>query len=160
MRSARNIAVSLVALVALVGIARAEEAELAWDQEKVAKVAAEFAAAADRLYNEARVESYAEDSLQSADIWLVVEDLKSIKRYGGQLARRLDSGEGREDTTRLFERLQMLVRDARVHKRQAPVLEGEAAQAEIAKARKILAQLNAYYGMGEASPDAPAAPGN
>jgi hypothetical protein len=160
MRSVRTLAISLVALISLVGIARAEETQLTWEQEKVAKVAAEFVAAVDQLHNEARVESYAEDSLQSADMWLVVEDLKSLKRYSGQLARRLEAGEGREDTLRLFERLQMLVRSTRQHKQSAPILEGEAAQAQIAKARAILNQLNGYYGVGEAAPDAPAAPGN
>lgn len=116
-----------------------------WDQDGAAKVAAEVAAAVEKLYVQAKVEDQnTATTAASAESYLLVEDLKMLRRHSRRLQRELEKGSGREETRRLYERLELLIRDARASKQSAPILEN--AQQEIEDARAVMNRLRAYYG--------------
>jgi len=158
MRSVRSLmSLALVGFLAvgLASSALAEQAQAAedakpemksdWDQEAAAKVAAEFAAAVEKLYVQAKVEKEdAAGTAASAESYLLVEDLKMLRRHSQRLQRELEKGSGREETLRLYKRLELLIREARTSKRQSPVLDG--AEQEIEDARAVMNRLRAYYG--------------
>jgi hypothetical protein len=121
------------------------EAKSDWDQQGAAKVAAEVAAALDRLYVQAKVEDQnTATTAMSAESYLLVEDLKMLRRHSRRLQRELEKGSGRDETRRLYDRLELLIRNARASKESAPILEN--AQQQIEEARAVMNRLRAYYG--------------
>lgn len=137
-------AASLTALV-LAGNARALEADLAWDQARATSLVQQLHEAVGSLLREAKVEDQNIDQLTavSSQNYLLIQDLRAIKRHTRALARRLEAGQGREESLALFERIQMVVRDAAVKKRRSPLLHD--AQAQIDQARGKLEELARYY---------------
>jgi hypothetical protein len=116
-----------------------------WDQEGAAKTAAEFAAAVEKLYVQAKVDDQNTASTASgAESYLLVEDLKMLRRHSRRLQRELEKGSGREETLRLYQRLELLIRNARTAKQSAPILQGS--EQEIEAARAVMNRLRAYYG--------------
>lgn len=148
MRSVRwisGIMVAAAGLLVLAGPAPALETDLAWNQEEVAKVAAQFNEAVNGLVSRAKMGRNVQTTLaQGNRDFLLQEDLSTLQRVSAALARRLGEGQDREQTAVLFERVENVVQRAVVNQRSAQVLEN--AQADIDKARGILNQLRVYYG--------------
>lgn len=156
MRSVRLLGgLALAALLLLAPSARAIEADLAWDQATVTEYASQLSSSVDVLYKEAKIEQN-EASITSVtvDTYVFVNDLQSLRRYTARLVKALQDGNGQAETATLFARVQRLVRDVRDSKRFAHVLEGDAAVAEIERARGYLTELTRYY---EKSAPAPVA---
>jgi ATP-dependent Lon protease len=144
-RRLSTITVVVAGWLVLTGTVRALEDELAWSQEEVAKVAAQFEEAVTGLNSRAKMGRDVQATLtQDARDYLLQEDLKTLQRYAGTLARRLEAGQDREQTAPLFERVEAIVQRAAVKNRAASLLEN--AQDDIDKARDVLNQLRRYYG--------------
>jgi hypothetical protein len=137
---------ALAAMVLLAGTARALEADLAWDQGTVTEYARQLSSSVDVLYKEAKIEQN-EASITSVtvDTYVFVNDLQALRRHTARLEKALTDGNGQEETATLFARIQRLVRDVRDSKRFAHVLEGDAAVAEIERARGYLTELTRFY---------------
>lgn len=116
---------------------------VAWNQEQAALIAAEVSKMADAIYIEAKAGAV-EGSATNANTYVLIEDLKQIKRFTRRLARDLGSGSTRDDTDRLFQRIEALLRTARKDLRSTPAL--DSADEEIAAARAKLNELRALYG--------------
>jgi hypothetical protein len=137
--------VAAAGLLVLAGPAPALETDLSWNQEEVAKVAAQFHEAVNGLVARARMGRDVQTTInQGARDFLLQEDLSTLQRVSAALARRLGEGQDREQTTVLFDRVENVVQRAVVQQRSAQVLEN--AQDEISKARDVLNQLRLYYG--------------
>jgi hypothetical protein len=144
LRTLRNVTAALAGAVLLAGAARALEADLPWDQAEATKAATQLSAAVDRLIEQGKLEERAAGFTPKAlENYLLIEDLKQLKRHSKVLASQLEAGNGREETAGLFKRIQGLARDVAVGKRSSPILEG--AQHEIDKTRELLDELTAYY---------------
>ena len=148
MRSVRwisGIMVAAAALLVLAGPAPALEMDLAWNQEEVAKVAAEFNEAVNGLVLRARGGRNVQTTIaQGNRDFLLQQDLGTLQRVSAMLAQRLGEGQNRDHTQVLFNRVENVVQRAVVNQRSAQVLEN--AQADIDKARGVLNQLRLYYG--------------
>ncbi len=140
-----GLAVASLAVLLLAGSARALESDLPWDQTKATSLAQQLHKAATSLLRAARIEDQNIDSLTtvSSQNYLLIQDLRAIRRHTGALARRLEAGQGAEETLPLFERIRMVVRRAAVNRRSSPLLYD--AQGEIDQARANLDELARYY---------------
>lgn len=149
---------SVLIASASTGTATAVETDAAaWNQQEVTALAASFEQAVDDLVDKAQIEKGQGDkgATQRADIYLLVEDLKSLNRHSRQLSTQLGKGLGRAETDALFRRMMSIVRDIRAQREEKmPLLENSGD--EIERARGILEQLARYY--GEAMPPPVAAP--
>ena len=126
-----------------------------WSQPKATELAGDLAEAADALWDRARLEKGGQERTPaSAENYLLVEDLKMLKRTTRVLADRLQKAQGRAETAPLFQRILLLVNEAATVKRRSTLLTG--AGAEIDRARHTLDQLSAYY--GESTPPVAAPP--
>jgi hypothetical protein len=153
-RTLRNLAFALVAGSLLASTGQALEADLPWDQADATKLAVDLSAAVDGLIAQARIEDRAMGfSPKSLENYLLIEDLKQLKRYARVLAAQLEAEQGRAETEKLFRRIQRLAREAAVAKRATPILEG--AQHEIDKTEQILDDLAGYYESRKAPVAAP-----
>jgi hypothetical protein len=133
---------AIIGMLALAGPAAALDVQ-DWNQERVSELATQFQVSADKLYQSARVERY-EPMQRFNKVFLIVEDLNLLRRYASRLARQLQNGENREATEVLVERITFLVREIRVKRTGAQILENS--QDEIATARAQLEEIVRYYG--------------
>ena len=108
------------------------------------KLATELRVAIDALYRKARVDALDHATTQDPANYLLVEDLKQLRRHSQVLVRHLEAGASEKDTERLYRRLQNLVERARAGRRNSPLLVD--AQAEIDQARGLFDTLGDYYG--------------
>ena len=133
--------------VALIGVLAAGPASALdaqeWNQERVAELATQFSLSVDQLYASARVERY-EPMQRQNRVFLIVEDLKNLRRFSGRLARQLNEGVGREQTQPLAARIANLILDIRVKQRSAAILQNSTE--EIETARGQIEAILAYYG--------------
>ena len=97
-----------------------------------------------------------QNQAQANDVYLVTEDLKSLHRYTRRLTRQLERGDGKAETSKLFDRTLLLISRLRKSMPATPVftsnLDG------IANARAELEGLAPFY--GATLPPPVAAPGN
>ena len=135
-------ALTIIGILTLAGTAPALDVE-GWDQERITEVAAQFELAVDKLYKSARLETW-EPMQRKNVIYLIVQDLKTLKRHSTRLAAQLRDGQGRDETILLFERIERVVRDIRAKRGMAPILQGK--QSEIDATRGKLEELAAFYG--------------
>jgi hypothetical protein len=77
-------------------------------------------------------------------VFLIVHDLRTLRRFAMRLANQLLAGQGRDETAPLFLRIGRVVRDIRARKGMAPILQG--ADDEIEATREKLETLAAFYG--------------
>ena len=142
---ARSLALTfaLIVGVALSGQALALEDSYGWNQEDAVAVSGRLAEAVDSLFNEARIEQYEPKLALTAKTYMFVQDLKSLKRRTRALHRHLKNGQGRDDTIRLFERIEVTVRQARVRRATTPVL--ASSEPEIEAARVQLDDMRDLY---------------
>lgn len=120
-----------------------------WNQEEVTTTAVSFSEQIDKLYTLARIENYDNTRTMREVGFLVIEDMKVLRRMSRQLKSRLEKGEGKDETDQIMERIEIILNNLRVNMTRSPILEDRGP--EIAKARETLNQLRAYYGI--AAPD-------
>jgi hypothetical protein len=132
-------------LLLLVGSAQALEGELEWSQEEVAKVARQLDDAAAALIKAADIERGPQPGINlEARNYLLMEDMRALKRFTERLATRLEQGQDREQTAPLFDRIENLTARARTSFNRASLLQGSREQVQAA--REIANQLRRYYG--------------
>ena len=147
MRKPGTLILSALFAVGLLGLCTSAIAlEDEWNQELVAQTAAKFEKEVSGLYDKARIEN---QELQMShviiDSYLMVDDMKTLRRHSRALARNLKDGNGRDETIRLFERMQIIIRDLQVRAPSSPLLAG--ARPELDAARETLNELRAAYGI-------------
>jgi hypothetical protein len=135
-------ALAIIGILTLAGTAPALDVET-WDQERVTDVATQFETVVDQLFRAARLETWEPMQRKNA-IYLIVQDLRALRRHSTRLAAQLREGQGRDETLPLFERIERVVRDIRAKRGMAPILQGK--EAEIDAARGKLEELSAFYG--------------
>ena len=143
-RALRNVTAALAGVILLTGTTQAFEAELPWNQEDVTQLAKQLKTTVDGLIQQGEFEERAAGfSPKALENYLLIEDLKQLKRYAKVLVSQLEAGQGREDTAGLLRRIQTVGRDLEVGKQASPILEGSGP--EIDKLRGFLGELQAYY---------------
>jgi hypothetical protein len=115
-----------------------------WDQAKVMHLAKDFEKAVAALLLKARIEKREVSETDSDAEYLIVQDLRLLRRHSQRYARALSARKGRLETTPVFLRLMEIVRSARSQVQGTDILAD--AQAEIDAARKILGEIAGYYG--------------
>ena len=117
-----------------------------WNQELVSQSAEDLAKQVSALYEKARIENQ-EYQLSPVGIqsYLLVDDMRTLRRHSRALLRNLKNGDGRDATVQLFERMQIIIRDLRTRLPSTPLLSG--AQPELDAARETLNELRAFYGI-------------
>ncbi|UCE85394.1 MAG: hypothetical protein JSU66_13780 [Deltaproteobacteria bacterium] len=156
-RTIRSTLIALAALAAAVltsaALAQTEPAAEAapqaetmeWDQVQATSIARQLADAVKDLRAAFRREGPpGREQMQSRAHHQMRDDLRMIRNETAFLARELEAGKGRDETTPAFRRIGMLVRDAQ---RLAPRLFiQEPVQQKIDVARTYWDQLQPYYG--------------
>jgi hypothetical protein len=146
---ATGLAVSLgmVAVLALSGTATAatETAPKAdWEQPKVQAASAGFLKAVNDLLQSSRLEDSMNQS-QTNQVYLVIEDLKSLRRFAQRLDRQIAAGDSEESTAPLFQRTLRLIDRLRVSVPATPLFESQLPK--IRAARTELEALAPFYGV-------------
>ena len=120
-------------------------AELAkWDQDRVAKIGDSLSTAASELHSAMRkVPPPTAGSGQSRAWHRAIDRVRLIQSESRRLATRLADGKGHDETFPVWERLMMLVRDAREEGRRLFI--AEPVMDKIAGVRDQLRQLAPYY---------------
>ena len=147
MRKPGILILSALFAVGLLGLSTSAFAlEDEWDQQQVSETAERFENEVSALYEKARIENqqYQVPSV-STESYLLVDDMKTLRRHSRALVRNLENGAGRDATIRLFERMQIIIRDLRVIMPMTHLLSG--AQHELDTARATLNELRAFYGI-------------
>jgi hypothetical protein len=138
---ARAIAVG-VALCVAAGAAWAQGAQ--WEQDQVAAAARKLADAVKDLRSEVRKQgSPGVASMQSRAWHRFTDELRLIESESKELASALEAGRGHDETLPIFERMQMLIRDAREESRSLMI--AQPVQQRIDAAREALRALEPYY---------------
>ncbi len=147
----------LLASLLVAGTPATQESVLPWDQKMVTGLAESFSKAVDELYHKANVEQQDPKGLASrADVYVIVEDLKQLKRYSSRFAGDLRKGKDRDATQPLFERMLDIVQRLGGVRQKTPILMD--ATQEVAAAREILFLLTRYYGTSPPPPVTPPGP--
>jgi hypothetical protein len=155
MRSTVRLAAAALALVMVTtlvfaGSARAIEPK-AWDQESATKLATELAEIIGELRRSVRIQADEDPNVARRSSQRVVENLRSLQTRTRQLSRRLEAGEGSEETDRLFRRIQTLVIETQIAARG--MAKREENQPRVDRVFEIMDQLGAYYmGVGDDLP--------
>jgi len=119
----------------------AEGLNASWDQQRVTDLAGELDKRTAKLISAAKVLDRTDDDTET---YLLVEDLRRLKRATARLARDLRAGKERISTTPLMLRVVEIVRTIRVRAQTSQMLHD--ARDEIAGAREVLAKLAGFYG--------------
>lgn len=123
--------------------AGAASAELAtWDQERVAKYAAELVTAVDDLEQSLKKIGIQNFAQQNA-MYQVQDTVDLLHTTSRGLSKALAGGKGREETLPRFKRLQQLRRDAEVEGRRADI--PEAVFEKVFAVGSALIKLRPYY---------------
>jgi hypothetical protein len=123
--------------------ASAASAELAqWDQERVAKYAAELAVATNDLKQALDAVGIQNFAQQNA-MYQVKDTVEILHRTAGGLAEALKGGKSREETMPRYRRLKSLQRDAEEEGRSADI--PESVFAKVFAAGSALIKLAPYY---------------
>ena len=154
----RTILVMLFPIVLFaIGQPRNASAELArWDQERVAKIAADLYEAVKDLRDTARKQPPpTAGSLQTRSHYRLLDDLRLIRNETKHLANELKAGQSRDETFPVYRRVQGLRRTAAENARRLFI--HEPVLAKIDAARDVLRRLRPYY---EEEPKAEDEPGD
>ena len=123
--------------------AGAASAELAqWDQERVAKYAAELSVATNDLKQALEAVGIQNFAQQNA-MYQVKDTVKILDSTAGGLAEALKNGKGREETMPRYRRLKSLQRDAQEEGRSADI--PESVFEKVFAAGSALIKLAPYY---------------
>jgi len=138
-RPALALVASLGMLVALPAAAEPKE----WDQAAVTELAKQLAEAAGDLRQSVRRTPPPPAGSQRRVRFQALDDLRVAENAINSLARRLESGDGREETYPTFKRIRTLRNDIAEQARRADVREPTLSKLETA--RGLLEQLAPYY---------------
>ena len=136
---------------AVLTILPARTSAAAWDQQEVTKLAGQLAEAVSGVYEEFRKQPEVDIStMQSRSRYRLQDELRLLEGETRELARQLKSGEGRDATQPIYDRVGSLARDAREEGRRQLI--AKPVQERVDRAEELWAQLTPYY----ASAPAPA----
>ena len=135
---------ALLAALVLAGTAAAATGKQEWEQAKVAEASAGLLKAVDDLYRGSKLEDHSNQS-QTNQVYLVIEDLKSLRRFAQRLSRQIAAGQTEADTAGLFERAMRLIDRLRVSVPATPLFQSQLPA--IRNARAELEKLAPYYGV-------------
>jgi hypothetical protein len=122
-----------------------------WNQEEVTQLASHLAEAVSGVYEEFRKQPEVDiSSMQSRSRYRLQDELRLLEGETRELARQLKSGEGRDATQPIYDRIGSLARDAREEGRRQLI--AKPVQERVDRAEELWAQLTPYY----ASAPAPA----
>jgi len=138
---------SLCVLCTLVALPAAAEPK-EWDQAAVTEIAKQLAEAAGDLRVSVRRTPPAVAGSQRRVRFQALDDLRVAESSINSLARRLESGEGREETYPTFRRIRTLRNDIAMQARRAHLMEPTLSKLETA--RVLVEQLASYYEAYEA----------
>jgi DNA-directed RNA polymerase subunit F len=133
---------ALLAAFSFAPLATAEEV-LEWDQERVTELSGELAAAISALRRTERKDPAGVVSTQRRAWDSYLQTLRSLEQSSNNLNRRLESGEGRDQTLAVARRIRSLVRDAETELRRIDTSEQSRAKLEPADA--LLRKIARYY---------------
>ena len=145
---------ALLAALVLAGTATAAPEKEAWEQPKVSAASAGFLKAVDDLLQSSKLQDTMNQS-QTNQVYLVIEDLKSLRRFAQRLNRQITAGASEAETAPLFQRTLRLIERLRVSVPATPLFESQLPAIRNARAR--LDNLARYYGVS--LPPPVAAPG-
>ncbi len=115
-----------------------------WDQEAVTELAAKLTEKVNGLRKDIkRGPGSSMASMQEYARYEFMDTLRLIESEAGYLARRLRDGEGQEETSPVYQRLQRLVRSAADTGKRLFI--DESTQQKIDKAGAVLDELAAHY---------------
>jgi hypothetical protein len=135
-----------LALLLLPTVAPAELAK--WDQERITQIAEEFAGAMKELRREIRAAPPSMDPTRQRARYEALEDIRIMTNSSTHLANKLKAGEGREETSAVWRRLDLLRRDFEENARKSEI--EDAILEKIVKAGELLIRLTPYYTSEEA----------
>ena len=135
---------ALVAALVLTGTAPAATGKQEWEAAKVAEVSAGFLKAVEDLYRGTKLEDR-DNQAQTNQIYLVTQDLKSLRRFAQRLNRQIGAGKSEAETAQLFERTLRLIDRLRVSVPATPLFESQLPA--IRNVRAELEKLAPYYGV-------------
>ncbi len=137
-------ALALLAALVLMGTATAATTKPEWEQAKVVEASAGFEKAVDDLYRGTKLEDH-NNQAQTNQVYLVIEDLKSLRRFAQRLNRQIADGKTEADTAGLFDRTMRLIDRLRLSVPATPLFESQLPA--IRHARAELEKLAPYYGV-------------
>lgn len=145
MRSLQKISPVLLVLAFAVWVPSASFAELAkWDQERVAALGVELAAACDALYDTFVKEPQSTiGSGQAKNYYRLRQLVRRIKGEARHLSSALANGEGYDQTLPIYENLMVIVRDARATSQK--IFTSNFVQEKAAAAGDVLRRVAPYY---------------
>ena len=141
----------LLAMFACLGMLVAQPAAAEpkeWDQAAVTEIAKQLAEAAGDLRVSVRRTPPATAGSQRRVRFQALDDLRVAESSINSLARRLESGEGREETYPTFKRIRTLRNDIAMQARRANIT--EPTLSKLAAAGELLEQMASYYEAYEA----------
>jgi uncharacterized membrane protein YccC len=138
----RAVMVMALGLSLVAGAAWAQKAQ--WEQDTVAAAARKLADAVKDLRGEVRKQGNPSIASAQSRAWnQFTDDLRLIENESKELASALEAGRGHDETLPMFQRLQLLVRNAREEARSLMIV--KPVQEKIEVAREALRVLEPYY---------------
>jgi len=135
---------ALAIVIAFMSAYSAFAEQKAWEQQEVTQIAKELAQAVSGMRDEFRKEPT--DSIgvtQSQARYRLKDELRLLESEAKELLGQLESGQGRDATLPIYDRIGALARDARENARKQ--LTAEPMQKRVDLAEELWAQLTPYY---------------
>jgi len=143
--SAMSLRISILLAIALLLIPLSSSAELAkWNQERVAKLANDFATQADLVQNAFRALDSPPPGAPRASFYRLKEAIRVVRNSADFLASRLKNGASQAETLPTFKRLMMNVRSVVEESRRAGMIPNDVLT-KITNAGGTLHLLQPYY---------------
>ena len=139
----------LVAALVLFAVSSAHAAELEWNQQRVAALAQDLIEPLEAL--RADLESRPPVPEKEEARAAVVNDVERLRSRARELAQRLASGAGRDETVALFREVEALQSQAAKHTREYPAPFDM--HVSVDRAQRTIIQLTRYYGASSDSGD-------
>jgi len=142
-RSQPRIGAALLAACFLLAPPQARAERTAWDQERVAGIAADLALAIEKVKSSVERDPEQVSVLQERRRQGALVDLRRLSDLSADLAAKLKAGQGVQETTPIYEQIQAVRRQARDAGRE--VLNPASTVEDIVAARRLLERLTPYY---------------
>jgi len=125
-----------------------------WNQEKVTELAKALHVAVKELRQSLRLENTGDLAAQGRAKQKMLGILKVLEQSCSQLVRRLEAGDGREETLNIAKKIRSLVRDAETEGRK--FMTTQQTDERVAPAEQALDGLGRYYFEPQAEAQEPA----
>jgi hypothetical protein len=136
-------AAACIAAAILTGAPAALGEEPEWDQERVAELAAELDGAVQSLLADPGLESKQRTALQQRRHHSAIVGVREFSRMASDLARRLRSGRGYEQTRPIWDQMRLVRKEIRYYASESWV--PEATQEKASRAVALIDQIEPYY---------------